>query len=318
VRCEFLLMRARDLLMLLKESASEWMEDNALRLSASLAYYAVFSLAPLLVLAVSIAALVFSEEAARGEIAAQVEALAGRRAADALQALVTATAAQKGTGALAAIVGMAALLFGASGVFVELKDALNTIWGVVVKPGRTLLRLVRDRLMTFSMVLSIGFLLLVSLLLSAALAALSKYMSWLLPLPIFVWRGLDFLVSFSVITLLFAMILKVLPNVRIGWHDVWIGAVVTSLLFTVGKFLIGFYLGTSSTVSVYGAAASVLIVLLWVYYSACILFFGAEFTKVYARRFGSGIVPDKRAMLWSEAVRAKLDSPDRVNITSRR
>jgi membrane protein len=310
-------MRARDLPLLLKESASEWLEDNALRLSASLAYYAVFSLAPLLVLAISITALVFSEEAARGEIAAQVEGLAGRRAADALQALVTATAAQKGTGAFAAIVGMAALLFGASGVFVELKDALNTIWGVVVKPGRTLVRLVRDRLMTFSMVLSIGFLLMVSLLLSAALAALSKYMSWLLPLPAFVWQGLDFLVSFGVITLLFAMILKVVPNVRIGWHDVWIGAVVTSLLFTIGKFLIGFYLGTSSTVSAYSAAASVLIVLLWVYYSACILFFGAEFTKVYARRFGSGIIPDKRAMLWSEAVRAKLDSPDRINITSR-
>jgi membrane protein len=154
--------------------------------------------------------------------------------------------------------------------------------------------------------------LLVSLLLSAAFAALSKYLSWLLPLPGFVWQGLDFLVSFGVITLLFAMILKVLPNVRIGWRDVWIGAVVTSLLFTIGKFLIGFYLGTSSTVSTYGAAASVLIVLLWVYYSACILFFGAEFTKVYARRFGCGIIPDKRAIFWSEVVRAKLDSPDKV------
>jgi membrane protein len=171
-----------------------------------------------------------------------------------------------------------------------------------------LLRLIRDRLMTFSMVLSIGFLLLVSLLLSAILAALSKYMNWLLPLPVFVWQTLDFLASLSAITVLFAMIFKIVPNVRIRWHDVWLGAAVTSLLFVLGKFLIGFYLGASSIASAYGAAASVIIVLLWVYYSACILFFGVEFTKVYACKFGSGIVPDNRAMLWSEAVRARLIS----------
>jgi membrane protein len=133
-------------------------------------------------------------------------------------------------------------------------------------------------------------------------------MNWLLPLPVFVWQTLDFLASLSVITVLFAMIFKILPNVRIGWRDVWLGAAVTSLLFVLGKFLIGFYLGASSITSAYGAAASVIIVLLWVYYSACTLFFGAEFTKVYACKFGSGIVPDNRAMLWSEAVRAKLIS----------
>jgi membrane protein len=270
-----------------------------------------FLAGPLLVIAVSLSALIFSEQTVRDQIGAQVEALAGPRAADALEALLVKTAAQKRTGTFAAIAGMVAMVFGASGVFGELKDALNTIWGVVVKPGRTLLRLIRDRFLTFSMVLSIGFLLLVSLLLNAILTAVSKYMNWLLPLPELVWQTLDFLVSLGVITVLFAMIFKLLPNVRIGWHDVWIGAAVTSLLFVLGKFLIGFYLGAGSISSAYAAAASVVIVLLWVYYSACILFFGAEFTKVYACKFGSGIIPNHRAMLWSEAVRAQLLSESR-------
>jgi membrane protein len=307
-RCELLMMRARDFLGLLKSSARAWIDDEALRLSASLAYYAVFSLAPLLVLVVSAASLIFGEKAARGQISEELEALAGSRAAEALEALLATAATHKTTGVFAAVAGVVALFFGASGVFLELKNALNTIWGVVVKPGRTVRRLIRDRLMTFSMVLSIGFLLLVSLLLSAALAALGKFMSWLLPLPAGLWEVLDFLISFGVITVLFALILKILPNARIRWRDLWIGATLISLLFTIGKFGIGFYLGTSSTVSAYGAAASVLIILLWVYYSACILFFGAEFTKLYACRFGSGINPDERAMWWSEAARARLES----------
>jgi membrane protein len=287
------------------------MEDNALRLSASLAFYSVFSLAPVLVIAVSIGALLFSEQTVRDQISAQLEALAGPRAADALEALLVTTAAQKRTGTFATIAGIIVMLFGASGVFGELKDALNTIWGVVIKPGRTLLRLIHDRFLSFSMVLSVGFLLLVSLLLNAILTALSKYINWMLPLPALAWQTLDFVGSFGVITVLFAMIFKILPNVRLGWHDVWIGAAVTSLLFVLGKFLIGFYLGASSITSAYGAAASVIIVLLWVYYSACILFFGAEFTKIYASKFGSGIIPNRRAMLWSEVVRARLLSEAR-------
>jgi membrane protein len=304
-------MRARDFPSVLMESASAWMEDNALRLSASLAFYSVFSLAPVLVIAVSIGALLFSEQTVRDQISAQLEALAGPRAADALEALLVTTAAQKRTGTFATIIGIVVMLFGASGVFGELKDALNTIWGVVIKPGRTLLRLIHDRFLSFSMVLSVGFLLLVSLLLNAILTALSKYINWMLPLPALAWQTLDFVGSFGVITVLFAMIFKILPNVRLGWHDVWIGAAVTSLLFVLGKFLIGFYLGASSITSAYGAAASVIIVLLWVYYSACILFFGAEFTKIYASKFGSGIIPNRRAMLWSEAVRAQLLSEAR-------
>jgi membrane protein len=304
-------MRARDFVSVLLESAAAWMEDNALRLSASLAFYSVFSLAPLLVIAVSIGALMFSEQTVRDQISAQLDALAGSRAADALEALLVTTATQKRTGTFATIAGIVAMLFGASAVFGELKEALNTIWGVVIKPGRTLLRLIQDRFLSFSMVLSVGFLLLVSLLLNAILTALSKYINWVLPLPAFAWQMLDFVGSFGVITVLFAMIFKILPNVRLGWHDVWMGAAVTSLLFVLGKFLIGFYLGASSVTSAYGAAASVVIVLLWVYYSACILFFGAEFTKVYASKFGSGIIPNRRAMLWSEVVRARLLSQAR-------
>jgi membrane protein len=301
-------MRPRDLPQLLKEAASEWIEDGAMRLSASLAYYAIFSLAPLLVIVISIAGLVFGEEAARGQIAQQISALAGARAGEAIQATVQASASERTTGVLATIIGLVVLLFGASTVFAELKDALNTIWGVTVKPGRAFFTLVHDRFLSFSIVLAIGFLLLVSLVLSAVLAALGKYMSARLPLPAAVWQACDFLVSFAVISALFAMIFKMLPNVRIGWRDVRIGAVGTALLFTIGKFLIGLYLGTSTIASSFGAAGSVVIVLVWIYYSSCILFFGAEFTKVYARKFGSGIVPNSRAVLVSDLLRAKLGS----------
>ncbi|HET7238563.1 MAG TPA: YihY/virulence factor BrkB family protein [Terrimicrobiaceae bacterium] len=292
----------------MKEATSEWIEDGAMRLSSSLAYYAIFSLAPLLVIVISIAGLVFGEEAARGQIAQEISALAGIRAGEAIQATVQASASEKTTSMLATIIGLVVLLFGASTVFAELKNALNTIWGVAVKPGRTFLTLVRDRFLSFSIVLAIGFLLLVSLVLSAVLAALGKYMTARLPLPAAVWQAGDFLVSFGVISTLFAMIFKILPNVRIGWHDVRIGAVGTALLFTIGKFLIGLYLGTSSIASSFGAAGSVVIVLVWIYYSSCILFFGAEFTKVYARKFGSGVVPNSRAVLLSDLLRAKLGS----------
>src|SRR6266496_1798512 len=264
-------MRPCDLLSMLKDTANEWLDDNAMRLSAALAYYAIFSLAPLLVITVAVAGLVFGEEAARGGISNQLQALAGQQAAEALQTLIAKTGGRKAAGVLAGAVSLLVLLFGASTVFGELKDALNTIWGVVVKPGRTWLRLVRDRFLSFSIVLAIGFLLLTSLVLSAALAALSKYMSDLLPLSPVIWRAADFTLS-----------------------------------FTVGKFLIGWYIGTSSVASSFGAAGSVVIVLLWIYYSSCILFFGAEFTKVYARKFGSGIVPNSRAMLWTDALRGKL------------
>ena len=216
------------------------------------------------------------------------------------------SAAEKSTGVLATVIGTALLLFAASTVFAELKDALNTVWGVVVKPGRPFFTLVHDRFFSFSIVLAIGFLLLVSLIINVLLAALGLYMSGHFQFPPAVWQTWDFVITFAVVTALFAMIFKLLPNVRLRWRDVWLGAVTTSLLFTLGKFVIGYYLATSSVASSFGAAGSVVIVLAWVYYSACILFFGAEITKGYARKFGSGIVPNSRAVLIDDLLRARL------------
>jgi membrane protein len=287
-------MRFREIYSLLGSAASGWAEDNAMRLSAALAYYSVFSLAPLLMIAISVAGLLFGEDAARGRIAEQVRQLAGARAADAIQGLVLST---RHKSLFATVIGLVILLFGASTAFGELKSALNTIWGVEIKPGRPLLTMLRERIISFSMVLGVGFLLLVSLILSAILAALDTSMRNRLALPAAVWQCADILVSSLVVTLLFAMIFKMLPNVTLRVRDVWIGACCTAFLFTLGKFLIGLYLGTSGVTSYYGAAGSVVIILLWVYYSACILFFGAEFTKAYAQKYGSGVVPDKRSRL---------------------
>ncbi len=299
-------MHPRQLLPLLKNAATDWVDDGAMRLSSSLAYYAIFSLAPLLVIVIWMAGLVFGEEAARGQLSQEIAHLAGKGAGEAIQSAVQSSAAQKATGVLATVISTALLLFGASTVFAELKDALNTIWGVVVKPGRPFFTLVHDRFFSFSIVLAIGFLLLVSLIISVLLAALGLYMSGRFQLPPAVWQAWDFVISFAVVTGLFAMIFKLLPNVRLRWRDVWLGAVTTSLLFTLGKFVIGYYLATSSVASSFGAAGSVVIVLAWIYYSACILFFGAEITKGYARRFGSGIEPNNRAVLIDDLLRARL------------
>ncbi|MFN0130666.1 MAG: YihY/virulence factor BrkB family protein [Verrucomicrobiales bacterium] len=296
-------MHPHHLLPLLREAATEWVDDNAMRLSSSLAYYAIFSLAPLLVIVVAIAGLVFGEEAARGQLAQQISTLAGKGAGEAIQSAVQASASQKATGLAATLFGLAVLLFGASTVFAELKDSMNTIWGVVVKPGRPFLALVRDRFFSFSIVLAIGFLLLVSLVISFLLTALGEYISGHFELPPLVWQVGDFFFSLAVITGLFSLIFKMLPNVRLVWRDVWLGAVGTAFLFTLGKAVIGFYLATSGIASMYGAAGSVVIVLAWIYYSACILFFGAEITKVYARKFGSGIVPNSHAVLILDLMR---------------
>jgi membrane protein len=188
-------------------------------------------------------------------------------------------------------------MFGASGVFTELKDALNTIWGVRVKPGRALLRMARERVISFIMVLGVGFLLLLSLVVSATLTALDKSVDVLRRLPGPVWQGADIVLSLGIVTLLFGMIYKGLPNVRLRWRDVWTGAGCTAFLFTVGKFVIGVYLGTTGVASYYGAAGSAVVILLWVYYSACIVFYGAEFTKAYVVRDGRAVEPDERAVM---------------------
>lgn len=299
-------MQRCHLIPLLREAACEWVSDGAMRLSSSLAYYAIFSLAPLLVIVVFIAGLVFGEEAARGQLAQQIATLAGSGAGDAIQSAVHSSATHQAGGVLATIIGSAVLLFGASTVFAELKEALNIIWGVIVRPGRPFLTMVRDRFFSFSIVLAIGFLLLISLVISILLAAFGIYMSGRIQLPPVVWQAWDFSISFVVVSGLFALIFKLLPNVVIGWRDVWLGSVATALLFTAGKFFIGYYLAATSIASSFGAAGSVVIVLVWIYYSACILFFGAEITKVYARKFGAGIVPSSRAVLVDDLLRTRL------------
>lgn len=288
-------MHAKDFIHLLKKAGGDWVDDNAMRLSAALAYYAVFSLAPLFIISISLAGMIFGEEAARGEITRQLSGMAGEQTAQSIEALI-ASASTRASGVWATIIGVVVLLFGASSVFGELRSALNTIWGVVPIPGRALSTLFIDRLLSFSMVLVIGFLLLASLVVSAFLAATSKFVGSYVSIPKSGWHALDLVISLIVITVLFAMIFKILPNAIVSWRDVFIGAWVTSLLFTVGKFLIGFYLGRSGVASTFGAAGSIVLILLWIYYSACILFFGAEFTKACACHDGNGVVPDQ----WAE------------------
>ena len=279
-------MSLATLWQLAKETATEWMNAKPFRLAAALAYYTLFSIAPLLVVALGIAGLVFGEDAARGQIFGPLQALLGAKSADAVQNAVAA-ASIKSSGLFATVTGLATLLVGASAVFAELQDALNTIWDVKPPPSAGLLDAIRKRLLSASMVAVIGFLLLVSLAVSAMLNAIGAYMGGVLPVSAFVLEMVNFLVSFGVITLLFAAIYKVLPDIDNKWSDVWIGAIATAGLFTVGKTAIGLYIGQAALDSTYGAAGSLLVVLVWVYYSSLILFFGAEFTHVYARRRGS-------------------------------
>lgn len=303
-------MKPGDVLPLFKDTATSWSKDKAARLAAALAYYTVFSIAPLILIAIAVAGLVFDRQAASGAIAGQISHLVGAQAAQAIQAMVKG-ASQPQHGIIASVLGVVTLLFGASGVFGQLKDALNTIWEVQPKPGHGIGMFLKDRFLSFTMVLGVGFLLLVSLVLSTALSAFTGYLggfargvTWLGPV-------LDVVVSLGIITLLLAMIFKVLPDAEVQWRDVWVGAFLTAVLFTLGKLLIGLYLGRSSVSSAYGAAGSLVILLLWTYYSSQILFFGAEFTKVYAQKFGSQIVPEKNAVAVTQEVREQQGMPER-------
>jgi membrane protein len=287
-----------------RDTVSEWMDDKAFRLSAALAYYSIFSLAPLLVIAVSIGGTIFGEEAVRGQLQDQISGLVGSQGAQTIQSMVKSASNPKDS-FFAGLIGWSILLIGAGGVFGQLKDALNTIWEVKPKPGRAVWRVIKERFLSFTMVLGTGFLLLVSLVITTSLAAFTKRVELAFPMSTLFWMGLNFLVSFSVVTLLFAMIFKILPDVKIRWSDVWIGPATTALLFDIGKFLLGFYLGRESMASSYGAAGAVVIILLWVYYASLILLFGAEFTQVYARARGRKMLPKAHAMLMTPEERTR-------------
>src|SRR6476660_4968420 len=265
---------------LFKEAASRWVEDRAPSMGAALAYYTAFSLAPLLIIVIAIAGLVFGQEAAQGAIMDQIQGLLGEEGGQAIQSML-ANASDLGTGITATVIGFAALILGATTAFVELQDDLDRIWKAPPRAGSGLLNLIRSRLLSLGMVLAIGFLLAVSLVLSAAVAALGNS---LLGEAEFLLQAVTFLGSFAVITVLFAMIYKVLPNVEVAWEDVWIGAAITALLFDIGKLLIGLYIGKSSVASSFGAAGPFVVLMLWIYYSTQIFLLGAEFTNAYAHR----------------------------------
>ncbi|MGA7613584.1 MAG: YihY/virulence factor BrkB family protein [Thermoanaerobaculia bacterium] len=273
----------------LKETVHEFSKDKSPRLAAALAYYTLFSIAPLLVIAIAIAGWVFGPAAAEGKIVGELSQFLGPRAASGIQNMIKGASDQPTQGLIGTIIGVVVLLFGASGVVTHLQESLNAIWNVPESQSSGILGTIWRRLWSLAMVLAIGFLLLVSLLLSAAISALGTWFQQAVGVPQWVWFMANIVISFGVITLLFALLYKVIPEADIEWSDVWGGAVFTSLLFIVGKFLIGLYLGQSSVASSYGAAGSIVIVLIWLYYSGLILFFGAEFTEVWARhRHGLG------------------------------
>jgi membrane protein len=270
---------------LLKESVDGFMEDEALTRGAAIAFYTVTSIGPVLFIVVAIAGLVFGEDAASGAVSAQLGGLMGRQSAELLQTAIQ-NASGKLSGTLATLVGIVALVVTASGVFTEMQQTLNVIWRAAPRRS-TVSALIRARATSLGLVAALGFLLLVSLVISAILTGLSGYINAVLPAGHLILETLNFLASLALITVLFAAIYKVVPDRRIEWRDVIVGAVATALLFTIGKFLIGLYLGSSTVASSYGAAGGLIIALLWVYYSAQIFLFGAEFTKVYAHHHGS-------------------------------
>ena len=278
---------ARNIWSLFKDAVDSWTEDYAPSMGAALAYYTLFSIAPLLLIVIGLAGLVFGDDAARGEIFGQLRGLMGDEGALAVERLLQSADKPEG-GAIATAVGLLMLLLGASTVFGELQNALDRIWRAPArKKAAGWWNILRSRLLSFGMILGIAFLLMVSLVMSALVAALGKLWG-----PAFKgWETLahliDILISFGMVTVMFALIYKIIPRVRIRWHDVWIGAAVTAALFAVGKFLIGLYLGKSSVASAFGAAGSLVVMMVWVYYSAQIFLLGAEFTWVYAHTYGS-------------------------------
>ncbi len=286
-----------DAFVLLRQTFQEWLQDKAPQLGAALAYYTVFSLAPLILLLLAIVGAIFRHDpaGASNKITQQMSYFLDPSALQVVQSIAQ-SASQPGKSTIATIIGIALALFGASGVFGQLQDALNTIWGVKAKPGRGIWGFLRNRFLSFAMVAGICFLLLVSLAMEALLKGFSHYVQSVLPGGTVVALTVYLIFDFGVVVLLFAMIFKFLPDVKIQWRDVWIGAVMTAILFGVGKWLLGLYLGSGAAGSAYGAASSLITLLLWVYYSSQILLFGAEFTQVYAARAGRAFKPSEYAV----------------------
>ena len=288
-------MRVRDVGKLLWDSGMKWWDDKAPRLGAALAFYTALSLSPILLIVIAISGQIFGHDVARAQVVAQMESLVGEEGAKVTQTML-ANAWQESSGFVPAVIGIVTLLVGATGVFAQLQDALNDVWGLKPKASIGLWGLLKDRVLSFAMICGLGFLLLVSLAVNAALTALGDYLGGYLPNWSLVLQIFNALLSFFITFALFAMIFKLLPEARIALSDVWIGAGVTTVMFMLGKFVIGLYLGRGAVGSSYGAAGSFVVLLLWIYYSTQIVLFGAELTQLYANRFGWGVVPADKAV----------------------
>jgi membrane protein len=294
-------------LKLFKVTISEWLEDKAPQLGAALAYYTVFSLAPLILVLLAIIGGVFRHDPAGAwrRLTEQMGYFLDRNAVQVVQGIAQ-KASQPNKSALATMIGIIFALFGASGVFGQLQDSLNTIWGVKAKPGTGIWGFVRNRFLSFAMVAGVCFLLLVSLTVEAALKGFSHYIQARLPGGLTIAVTVYLIFDFVVVVMMFGLIFKVLPDAKTRWRDVWVGSVMTALFFLIGKWALGLYLGSGAAASVYGTASSLITLLLWIYYSSQILLFGAEFTQVYANEFGSRITPDKYAVRFE---RTEIEKP---------
>jgi membrane protein len=294
---------------LLKLTAEEWLNDKAPQLGAALAYYTVFSLAPLILLLLAVIGVVFRNDPAGAwsKVTEQMSYFLDKSAIQVVQDIAR-TAAAPGKSTLATIIGIALALFGASGVFGQLQDALNTIWGVKAKPGLGIWGFLRTRFLSFAMVAGVCFLLLVSLAIDALLKGFSHYIQTAMPGGLTIALSVYLIFDFVVITTLFAMIFKILPDAKTQWRDMWIGAAMTAVFFLIGKWALGLYLGSGTAASAYGAASSLITLLLWVYYSSQVLLFGAEFTQVYASEFGAPLEPSEYAV---RIERKEIEKPPR-------
>jgi membrane protein len=282
----------------------EWNEDKVPRLAAALSYYTVFSLAPLLIVVIAIAGLFFGASAAQNQVIGQIQSLIGAQGAQLIAGVLSQTHTIS-SDLIATAIAIVTIVLGATGVVGELKDSLNTIWNVAPKPGGGLFRTVFDKFLSLGMVLGLGFLLLVSLVISTLLGAVGKWVGGYFGQWVFVAQIFDVLISFGGVALLFALLFKFLPDVKVAWRDVWIGALVTALLFTIGKYALGYYLSNSNLATPFGAAGSLVILFVWIYYAAQILFLGAEITQVYANVYGRGVHPASDAIALSDAARVE-------------
>jgi len=296
----------------LKKAGTEFIQDNGLKLSASLSYYTIFSLGPILIVIISLAGIFWGKEAVQGKIYGQINGLVGNSVALQVQEIIqNIEKSQLGTSG--AIIGVIVLLLGATGVFTEMQDSINYIWSIKAKPKRGIVRLITNRLISFSLLIGLGFLLMVSLVVNALLELLHDKLEYYFnDISVYLFQGINYVMILGVITCLFTIIFKVLPDANIHWKDSFIGAAFTSVLFLIGKSLISLYVAYSNIGVTYGAAASIVILLLWVYYTSIILFFGAEFTKIYTVNYGSGIKPDKTAVFIVKREAKELPADERI------